>query len=158
MKEFQSSVKILDFEPKLAIFFKTINAEWLNHYYSVTKQDLDILDHPENIINAGGAVIFTEVNSEIVGTGALIRVNDETVELIKMGVKLNMHGRGVGNALMEGLIQKAVEMNAKKILLETASPLKAAISLYQKHGFIQTSDEEIHPVFGRKTFKMEKSL
>ena len=67
-------------------------------------------------------------------------------------------GRGIANTLMQAVIEEAKKKGIKKITLETAASLKAAISLYKKTGFVQSSPEEIHPDFGRLTFKMELNL
>ena len=151
-------IEIISYEISLAPWFKLINLEWLNQYYQVTKEDLEILERPERIIDSGGQILFARLNREIVGTAALLVIDKDTVELIKMGVSSGMQGKGIGQALMEGIIAVAKNMHAKTIKLETAKPLLAAISLYKKFGFIQTSGEELHPVFGRITFKMEKRL
>ena len=151
-------VEIISYLPHLAPWFKLINLEWLNQYYEVTQEDLEILESPERIIQSGGQILFALVDEQIVGTAALLRIDTDTVELIKMGVSSGMQGKGIGQALMEGIITASKNMYAKTIKLETATPLIAAISLYKKFGFVQTSGEEVHPVFKRITFKMKKKL
>ncbi len=151
-------IQILLFRPELAVWFKKINLEWLNHYYSVTPNDLEILDHPDKLIREGGRIVFISYKGEIAGTAALVRKNSTEVELIKMGVSFRYHGKGLGTFLMDAVLQQAREMGAAKITLETASVLKSAIRLYHRKGFEQTGPEEVHPLFGRKTFKMEKSI
>lgn len=151
-------IEIIHYDPALASLFESINVEWLNEYFHVTPQDLEILRNPQRIINSGGIILFARVNESIFGTAALVKIDIETVELIKMGVSSKMKGMGIGKALLQAIIKEAKNMGAKKIILETAKPLVAAISLYQKEGFVQTSGEETHPLFGRTTFKMEKIL
>jgi GNAT superfamily N-acetyltransferase len=151
-------VEIIHFENSLASDFKRLNIEWLSKYYNVTPQDLEILDNPKRIIDEGGKILFVRVDGIIGGTAAILRTNQDTVELIKMGVTSTMQGKGIGRILMNSVIEEAKKMKVGKITLETAIPLQAAISLYKKSGFVQTSEEETHPVFGRMTFKMEKIL
>jgi len=153
-----SSVEIIFYTPELAKAFNEINVEWLEKYFHVTPEDLEILNNPEQIIHGGGLILFAKLGNDIVGTAALEKVDDATYELIKMGVKSEMQGRGIGKKLLDAIIEQAEKLNAKKILLETAVPLVAAISLYKKAGFIQMGEEEIHPKFGRRTFKMEKII
>jgi len=151
-------IQILSFRPELAVWFKSINLEWLNHYFELTPNDLEILDHPDRLIRDGARILFISYNGEIAGTAALVRKNSTEVELIKMGVSFQYHGRGLGAKLMDAVIQHALEMGAQKIMLETASVLKAAVHLYKRAGFVQSGPEEVHPLFGRLTFKMEKAL
>lgn len=161
-KSFHNSVpgkiEIIQYRESHASYFKEINLEWLNHFYSVTPEDLEILDNPEEIINSGGVILFAQYNHEIAGTAALLKVNSNVAELIKMGVSFKMQGKGIGSALMQSIISEATKMGVKSIVLETAHELHAAIYIYSKFGFRKTSEEEVHPRFGRKTFKMEKNL
>ena len=151
-------VVIVSYHESLAPWFKSINVEWLNKHFDVTPQDLDILENPERIINSGGEILFAIVGENVVGTAAILKIDVATVELIKMGVDSSFQGKGVGKALMAEVLNEAIKMKATKIILETAMSLVPAISLYKKAGFIQTSGEEPHPIFGRTTFKMEKVL
>jgi ribosomal protein S18 acetylase RimI-like enzyme len=151
-------IQILSFRPELAVWFKRINLEWLNHYFEVTPNDLEILDHPDRLIRDGARILFIRYNGVIAGTAALVRKNSSEVELIKMGVSFQYHGRGLGAKLMDALLRQAREMGARKITLETASVLQSAIRLYQGVGFVQTGPEELHPLFKRMTFKMEKTI
>jgi len=153
-----SLAEIIFYTPELAKAFKEINIEWLDKYFHVTPEDLEILNHPEQIIDGGGLILFAKLGNDIVGTAALEKVDDTTYELIKMGVTSAMQGRGIGKKLLDAIIKEAEKLNAKIILLETAVPLVAAISLYKKAGFIQVGEEETHPKFGRRTFKMEKII
>lgn len=74
-------------------------------------------------------------NGEIVGTCALIKLNDDTYELAKMAVSEAARGKGVGWLLGQAAIHKAREFKAKTIFLESNTILEPAIKLYQKLGF-----------------------
>lgn len=151
-------VQVVPYDPSLKSYFRSLNVEWLDHYYSVTQEDLDILDHPEKIIATGGSVFFAKTADGVLGTCALLKGDHDDFELIKMGVSPDARNMGIGSLLMEACISDAKRKNAKLITLETAVPLKAAIHLYKKYGFVQTSEEYTHPVFKRTTFKMELVL
>ena len=150
--------EIVFYESSLKPFFKSLNCEWLNKYFSVTEEDEKILSDPENIIGNGGCVIFARLKDKIVGTCALIKKSDHEYEIAKMGVTEEAQGMKVGLKLLDSIIEEAKIRKAKIISLETAKSLKAAISLYQKVGFVQTSEEETHPLFKRRTFRMELRL
>ena len=151
-------IRIVHFSQDFKEDFYRLNAQWLNKYYCVTEEDEDLLRNPERIIEKDGGVFFALFNSIPVGTCALVPENNSTYELIKMGVDPEFQGKGIGALLMNACLQFARDRNAKMITLETAVPLKAAIHLYEKFGFVKTSEEYTHPVFKRVTFKMELLL
>ena len=150
--------EIVLYHPSLKSFFKDLNEEWLNKYYFVTEEDSKILTDPEKIINDGGCVLFARLNNEIIGTCALIKESDAEYEIAKMGVAEKARGKKAGYELMKAIIEEAIKRKAKLVSLETAVRLEAAVSLYKKFNFIQVSEERIHSVFGRKTFRMELKI
>jgi putative acetyltransferase len=153
-----SPFQIKPYAPGLKSYFKVLNVEWLESYFSVTEEDDRMLSSPEEIIKNGGRILFVALNDRIVGTCALIRENKDVVELAKMGVTGTARGKGAGDFLLKAAIDEAIKMGAKILSLETASVLEPAISLYSKNGFVRVGVEHIHPQFGRKTFRMEKKL
>ena len=56
-------------------------------------------------------------------------------ELAKMGVARNARQRGVGYLLGKAVIQKAQELGARNVYLESNTVLEPAMSLYRKLGF-----------------------
>lgn len=152
------AVEIIEFKSELRHHFRLLNEEWLNEYYFVTESDTEILSNPEKIIEDGGFVFFAIEDSIVLGTCALLKHDNSIFEIIKMGVKKDSQNKGVGSLLMRACVETAIKNKAKKLSLETAIPLKAAIHLYRKFGFIQTSEEYTHQVFKRTTFTMELIL
>ncbi|MBK7851874.1 MAG: GNAT family N-acetyltransferase [Bacteroidetes bacterium] len=152
------ATEIVQYSEKFNGYFKSLNVEWLNKYYSITAADLEILENPERIIQEGGYVFFAVLDDVVVGTCAIVPHEVHSCELIKMGVRENYQGKGIGKLLLEKVIEQAREKGFRTMTLETASTLEVAVSLYKKIGFVQTSPEEKHPKFGRMTFKMEMKL
>jgi GNAT superfamily N-acetyltransferase len=147
--------EIIQYEPALKPEFKRLNYEWLNKYFFVTAEDDKMLSDPEKIIRDGGCILFARIRENIVGTCALIKVSPEEYEVAKMAVTEMEQGKKIGHLLMNAIINEARNRSARIISLETAKPLKAAIALYQKFGFLPTTEERIHTIFGRTTFRME---
>lgn len=150
--------KLVPYDPSLKMYFKVLNVEWLESYFSVTDEDHKILSQPEKIIEEDGSVLFVSMNDRIVGTCALIREDEHTIELAKMGVTQTARGKGAGDFLLKAAIEEARKKGAHILSLETASVLEPAIGLYTKYGFRKVGEEHIHPLFGRKTFRMELVL
>ena len=129
-------VEILDFVPKYRNYFKTLNYEWLEKYFKVEDLDKKILTDPEKeIIQKGGFIFFARIGDKIVGTTALLRVNETTYELNKMAVNEKEQGQQAGRKLLDTAVNRAKEMGANKIVLKTDNRLRNAVNLYRKLGF-----------------------
>lgn len=124
--------------------FKTLNIEWIEHYFRVEPKDLEALDHPRRIL-ADGAIAMAEVDGVAVGTCALMKRPEPGMwEVAKMGVAPARRGAGIGAALMQYLIDVAPSLGATRLYIETNSALAPAIRLYEKSGFRHLGDGE-HP-------------
>ncbi|CAF4638170.1 unnamed protein product, partial [Rotaria sp. Silwood1] len=73
----RANVKIEKFSAVYKADFKNLNLEWLNHYFEVEPIDKKILNNPESeIINTGGMIFFALIDEKVVGTCAMIKIND----------------------------------------------------------------------------------
>lgn len=96
----------------------------------------DLLDIENTYINNGGVFLIIEnSNSEIIGTAALLKVDEKTAKLKKMYVDKRYRNQGLGKSLLERILRKATELDFEEITLETVHTMQAAINLYQKYGF-----------------------
>ena len=149
-----SPVRIVGYRPELQRFFENLNRAWIERYFKMEAVDFEILQHPQtNIIDKGGAVLFAELNGQIVGTVALKYYDPETLELAKMAVDENYQGHGIGEKLGRAAIEKARELGAKKLILFTNSSLQPALRLYARLGFEKVPLEG--QIFKRSDTKME---
>lgn len=86
----------------------------------------------------GSVYNIAEVDGEIVG-GAGIYPTDalpyDTCELVKMYLKPEARGIGLGRLLIEKCITQAKELGYKNIYLESMPELKQALKVYAKFGF-----------------------
>ncbi len=131
-----SSCEIIPFSREFAPFFRSLNEEWLQRHFRIEAEDEAVLSDPENrIIAKGGTVVFIRKGSGIIGTGALLRLDDNTCELTKMAVTPSCRGRKLGRRLLDHLIGEARRMNFKRMILLTSPKLGPAVSLYRSSGF-----------------------
>jgi DNA-binding MarR family transcriptional regulator/N-acetylglutamate synthase-like GNAT family acetyltransferase len=129
-------VKLLEYSAAYQADFKRLNAEWIEKYFALEEKDLLSLDNPQAyVLDKGGDILLAEYKQEIVGVVALLKIDDETLELAKMAVSPKAQGKGVGELLGRAAIQKARSLGAKKVYLESNTILKPAIHLYHKLGF-----------------------
>jgi DNA-binding MarR family transcriptional regulator len=129
-------VDIIDYTPGYKKAFKDLNEEWITLHFKMEESDHKALDHPEEyIIDKGGHIFIALYDGEAVGACALIKMDDKKFELAKMAVSPKAKGKGIGTLLGVACIEKAKELGADTVFLESNTKLKPAISLYRKLGF-----------------------
>ena len=109
-------------------------------------KDSDLSNIELNYFSNNGyfGIVEFKPDGSIVGTFGLIRIDEYTCELRKMYLLKQARGKGVGKAMLEHAIQVAHEKKYRRIILETISPLKEAISLYRKRGFKEMPSADIN--------------
>lgn len=151
-------VEIVEFEPQHAEAFAALNYEWLNTYFNVEEHDTEMLDNPmEYIINPGGQILMAVADGKIVGTTALIVVDDETFELAKMAVAPEHRGLKIGKRLMLSAINYSMKVGKKKLMLESNTKLTPAINLYIRTGF-KAAPLDPNTPYDRCNIRMELKL
>jgi tryptophan synthase alpha chain len=150
----KEAIQVIPFDASLASYFTNLNLAWIRKYFTVEPKDEEVLGFPkEHIIDKGGHIFFARINDEIAGTFALVKVEEGVFELSKMGVSEEHQGKKVGNKMLEFCLQKAKELQAKKVILYSNTILNPAIHLYKKYGFKQVPLE--HSEYIRSNIKME---
>jgi len=151
---------IVNYRPEYKTYFFELNKGWLEEYFTLEPYDQLVLNHPEEeVIQKGGMVMFILVDGQVVGTLALIKHNDKTVELAKMAVDKKFRVKGYGRRLLRAAVRKALCMGFDEMILYTSRKLVAANSLYYSFGFFDTKmTEEEEKIYERLSFKMRIDL
>ena len=87
------------------------------------------------------AIVVYDGNRAI-GGGAIRRYNDESIELKRVFIHTEYQGQGIGSKLVSLLMEWAVELGYKKMILETGELLVESCAVYRKLGF------EVIPNYG----------
>jgi ribosomal-protein-alanine N-acetyltransferase len=74
--------------------------------------------------------------NQLVGYMIVMQVMEQ-FELLNIAVADSHQGKGLGNYLIKVLKNQADKKSVKTIFLEVRESNKPAVSLYQKHGFLQ---------------------
>ena len=99
--------------------------------------DADIQDVVTSYGKRGGSFrVVTSIAGDVVGCGGLYPIDERQAEIRRMYLLPKARGIGIGRTLLEELISLAEERRFERVVLETASVLKEAISLYRKRGFV----------------------
>jgi len=117
--------------------FRTLNEQWIKHYFKVeAKDEATFADPQRGIIERGGQVFIATVGGQNVGCCALLRMSRaDEFEVAKMAVATGHQGKGIGRRLLLTAIEEARRLRARRLYLETNHILKPAIRLYESLGF-----------------------
>ena len=157
---------IRPFEPADAGAFAALNLRWIEQLFAVEEEDRRQLERPqETILAKGGAILIAVADGEVVGTGALIPVShpgDDArlwAEIVKMATAPHAQNRGIGAAILDGLIDVAGAMGVDALWLETNDSLTAATALYERKGFRPLSQTENWPTpYSRCNLQMVRAV
>ena len=108
----------------------------------------DILVQAEEMTAAGGAFLAGLLDKNAVGFGGLKpdAEDRDALELCKLHLLPEYHGRGYGKALSLALIETAKQKEARAVTLHVTDTQQAAIGLYAHLGFLRT---------GKKLYEVE---
>ena len=129
-------MQIVDFEPRHAEAFRTLNEAWITKYFQMEAADHLVLDDPiGQVINKGGRIFIALDKGAPVGCAALKAMADGGFEVAKMTVAESHRGSGLGRILLQHCIDAGTEAAAWRLYLETNAKLEPAIGLYRAMGF-----------------------
>lgn len=131
-------IQIVPYDACFQPVFCELNKEWITTYFEMEEEDRKMMEHPqEYIIDKGGFIFVGCYRDEPIGVCALYKMNDPKYdyELAKLAVSPKAQGKGIGVMLCEAAIEKAREIGAKRLFLESNTQLKPAIHIYKKVGF-----------------------
>jgi GNAT superfamily N-acetyltransferase len=87
-----------------------------------------------------GRLLLGEYEGQVVGLACMRRIREDTGEIKRMYVQPAFRGKGIGRALIAGLISEARDIGYPRVRLDSTRFMKEAHSLYRSIGF-----EEIEP-------------
>lgn len=140
--------------------FRTLNEEWISHFFTIEESDRKTLNDPfAAIVDRSGDVLIVRDGGEIIGCVALVRSSDDVFELSKMTVLPAVRGRGIGRQLIEAAIARARELGATTLFLGSNTRLANAVHLYEAAGFQHVSSDQIPlPPYARADVFMKMAL
>lgn len=107
-----------------------VNLDFQNY-----EQELDQL--PGKYALPHGRLYIAYADDKLAGCIALRKVNDVVCEGKRLYVRPEFRGYKIGQMLMEQIIEDAVELKYKYVVLDTLATLESAVALYIKLGFYE---------------------
>jgi len=90
---------------------------------------------PAEFAPPGGCFVVAYDGAVAVATGGLRRSDDGAMEIKRMYVKPQWRGRGLSRVVLADLEQRARDLGATRIVLETGEKQPEAIRLYETSGY-----------------------
>ena len=116
--------------------FRKLNEAWITKYFRLEEHDHEILGNPDQyVIQPGGHIFMAFLDGRAIGCCALIPQQPGVFEVAKMAVDESHRGRGVGRKMLAYTIERARQLGASSLYLETNRNLANAIHLYESLGF-----------------------
>ena len=133
----QSVFSVTAFRPEHADAWRALNEGWIIECgFSLEPKDHKVLGDPVGeILAKGGHIFIVEGEGQAVGCCALQVMDDGGLEVAKMAIRPDMRGQGLSRLLMQACVDKAQELGAYRLYLETNSGLAPALALYERFGF-----------------------
>jgi len=157
-RERMEAATVVPYREEFKSAFEQLNREWIETYFVLEAADREIFRDPASrVLAAGGQIFFVVEGNQVQGTCAVLRHNEEDLEIAKMAVAPSARGRGYGDRLMEAAIRFAAQAGGKRMIIVSNTVLEPAIRLYQKHGFLRVplaADER----YQRANIRMEREL
>ena len=117
--------------------------EWLGRDLAFQGLDDELESLAEKYLPPHGQlVVAVDDAGEVCGCVAYHRLDDSTAEMKRLYVLPSGRGHHLGERLAERIMELARQDGCSRMVLDTVSPLTAAVSLYRKLGF-----EEIEPYY-----------
>ncbi len=101
--------------------------------------DAELSDLAKKYCPPEGRIICAEVDGKIIGCVAYHKFDDERCEMKRLFVLEGYREFHAGSKLIEEILIAAKNDGYKEMILDTIKPLKSAIHLYKKFGFVETS-------------------
>lgn len=147
---------IIDYEDRYKQELLDISLPWLEENDILEPVDIEMLEHPEEILNGGGRIFLAQVGEEIAGMLMLEIQEDGYCEALKYGVKEPFRNRGIGRALMQRVIDEARALDRDVLMVTSCHMLKAALHVYESMGFQYVEHKDPH--FQLSDIRMELPL
>jgi putative acetyltransferase len=130
--------------PEDAVAFRTLNEEWITHFFTLEQKDRETLNDPNaTILSKGGHIFMVRADGAAVGCVALIPMGEAIYELSKMAISPTLRGLGIGRRLLLYSIDQAKAIGARSLFLGSNSKLKNAVHLYESVGFCHVPQESL---------------
>lgn len=118
---------------------KALILQGLGERFGMINPDLnpDLDDINATYIESGFLFVVCEIDSTLIGTGALIKEEVNIGRIVRVSVANTHRQRGIGRLITDYLITAAPNLGYSMIVVETNEDWFDALQLYQRCGFME---------------------
>jgi GNAT superfamily N-acetyltransferase len=100
-----------------------------------------------------GAFLILKNATGLIGCGGLSRLDGSKGELVRLWMKKEFRGKGLGRAIFDRLMRTAEPLGYDEVYLDTSHRCEAAVTLFRKNGFVECPPykESLGDLFMRKS-------
>ena len=98
------------------------------------------LDDFTSIEPPQGIIYMVEIEGNVIGMGALRKLEERVGEIKRMYIRPEYRGRGLGKQLLRKLLEKAREFGYSILRLDTADFMTVAQNIYRSEGFTERDE------------------
>lgn len=91
---------------------------------------------------AAGCFLVAYQGDTLVATGALIPEAPGVGRIVRMSVRADLRGRGLGRRMLDALVDEARARGDTQLVLETTSTWTDAIRFYTRYGFTVIGEQD----------------
>ena len=95
----------------------------------------DLDDIAASYLVPGHLFVVAHLGENLIGTGALVFVEEYMAQMVRVSVAREYRGCGIGTTVVEHLIHAARERDVTRLIVETNHDWYDAIALYRRCGF-----------------------
>ena len=107
-------------------------------YYEAQGQLHDLDDLQKSYFDSGGIFLVMTDEAQMIGTGAVRKIDPEICELKRLWLLFEYHGQGLGYRMMQELFRFARSKNYQRMRLETdRGHQNRAFDFYRRLGFYE---------------------
>jgi len=115
-----NGIVVREFEDRDEAAFRRLNEEWITRYFKIEAKDEESFADPRGkILEKGGRIFFAVRDGEALGCCALVAQGPGEFEVSKMAVTPSAQGLGIGQLLMESVVEAGRASGAKRLYLDT---------------------------------------
>lgn len=86
-----------------------------------------------------GCLLLAHQASQAVGCVALRGLDVEVCEMKRLYVRAGLRGSGIGRRLVRAVIDRALLLGYRRMVLDTLASMHTALALYSRSGFVRQS-------------------
>jgi putative acetyltransferase len=115
----------------------------------------ELAELPGEYARPSGRLLLAFDGGDVAGCGTFRRVDDGICEMKRLYVRPEHHGKRIGAALAQALIEQAKVAGYTRMRLDTMPSMQKAIALYRSIGFKEIASYRFNPVGGALFFELQ---